>query len=130
MRRLLVAVLGLALVLAAGGELFGQDKDKKADDKDGPTVIVVPAKIPSELNKLGLSPSQKQRMNQILAKYHGKIAELNQKIKELRAEEREEMEKVLTDAQRARLRERGSEGSVPAKDKTTSKTEEKKADDK
>jgi hypothetical protein len=124
MRRLGLAVAGLGFVLLTSGVLLGQDK--KGDDKDSPPVTVIRGNLPQHFKRLGLSDSQKNQMLRVLAKYHGKIGEMEQKIKELKAEEKEEMEKLLTDSQRTRLRElRSGEGSTT---REKSKTEEKKED--
>ncbi len=102
MSRTRVVVGLLALVLGTGGWLAAQDK--KGDDKKDP-----PAKfrntMPKYWTKLGLSDEQKQRIYQVQSDVRPKIEELRAKIKELEATEKREREKVLTDGQKARLKE-------------------------
>jgi hypothetical protein len=95
--RALLAVLVVGVVVASGS--FGDDK------KDDKTPVKVKGTLPPNWAKLSLSDEQKQKVYSAQAEYRGKIGELEAKIKELKKAEREEMEKVLTDAQKARLKE-------------------------
>jgi Spy/CpxP family protein refolding chaperone len=61
--------------------------------------------LPAGWRQLGLTDQQKDKIYKIEAEYRGKIDVLEQKIKELRKEQRDELVKVLTDAQKARLKE-------------------------
>jgi Spy/CpxP family protein refolding chaperone len=61
--------------------------------------------LPQNWGKLGLTDEQKQKIYEIQGKVRVKVDELKAKIKDLQDEERKDMEKILTDAQRARLRE-------------------------
>jgi hypothetical protein len=93
--RALLAVLAIAVVLNAG--LFGDDKTEKKGKAKGT--------LPANWGKLGLSDEQKQKVYTVQTEYRDKIAELEQKLKAAKKQEREEMEKILTDAQKARLKE-------------------------
>lgn len=95
--RAMLAVLMVGVVVASGS--FGDDK------KDDKTPVKVKGTLPANWSKLGLSDEQKQKVYAAQNEYRGKIADLEAKIKELKKHEREEMEKVLTDAQKARLKE-------------------------
>jgi hypothetical protein len=95
--RVMLAVLMVGVIVASGS--FGDDK--KADK----TSAKVKGTLPANWSKLGLSDEQKQKVYTAQSEYRGKIADLEAKIKELKKQEREEMEKVLTDAQKARLKE-------------------------
>jgi hypothetical protein len=95
--RVLLAVLVVGVIVASGS--FGDDK------KDDKAPVKVKGTLPQNWAKLGLSDEQKQKVYSTQADYRGKIAELEAKIKEMKKAEREEMEKVLTDAQKARLKE-------------------------
>ena len=90
----------LAPVLVVGmfgsGLLMGDDK---------PDPIVVRASLSPYYKQLGLSPKQKNEIYKIRAKYTAEIQELEQKIKDLRKQEKKDYEKVLTAAQKARLQE-------------------------
>lgn len=88
--------LGLVAVVAVG-MLAGQEPPKPKASSWG---------------QLGLSDDQKQKVYKIQAEYADKLAplekqqhELAKKIAALRAEERKEMEKVLTEEQKKRLKE-------------------------
>jgi hypothetical protein len=87
-----VAVVALALLLGSG--LQGQDKDTK-----------VKGTLPANWGKLSLSEEQKQKVYKIQGDYHDKIASLEKQVKDLKATEKTEMEKVLSDAQKALLKE-------------------------
>ena len=97
----LLSVFALAL-LTAGGSL-GQDK-KTGDDKKEP-----PAKLKGQLppnwKKLGLTEDQVQKVYKVQADYDSKVEALQEQIKKLRQEEKGDLIKVLTDAQKSRLKE-------------------------
>lgn len=90
--RLGIGVVGLILVI---GSLQGQDK------KETP----VKGQLPPQWKKLGLNDDQTRKIYTVQSDYRGKIFELEEKVKDLRKQERLEMERVLTDAQKARLKE-------------------------
>jgi len=95
------ALVGVVVVVfAASGYLFGDDKDAKSDTK-----VVKQGALPANYAKLGLSDDQKKKIREIRSEYNAKIADLEEQIKEIRKKERLAMENVLTDAQRARLKE-------------------------
>jgi hypothetical protein len=95
--------LGLALVGAflAGGLLMNRAV-VQADDKTDPPIR------PSLYNKwkdIGLSKEQTNTIYKIMIEHRTKIAKLDAEIAKLKKEERAEAEKVLTPAQKARLKE-------------------------
>jgi Spy/CpxP family protein refolding chaperone len=92
--KVLVAALVFAVVVSAGS--FGDDKKPAAKVK---------GQLPPNWSKLGLTDEQKQKVYEAQGEYREKIAELEKQIKDLRKQERTAMEKVLTDAQKARLKE-------------------------
>jgi hypothetical protein len=93
--RLASGLIGvIALVLLLGSGLQGQDKDTK-----------VKGTLPANWGKLSLSEEQKQKVYKIQGDYHDKIAALEKQVKDLKATEKSEMEKVLSDAQKALLKE-------------------------
>jgi hypothetical protein len=95
------ALIGVVVVaFAASGVLFGDDKDAKSDAK-----VVKQGGLPANYAKLGLSDDQKKKVRDIRSEYSAKIADLEEQIKGLRKKERLAMEDVLTDTQKARLRE-------------------------
>src|SRR5262245_29921522 len=86
-------LLGMLVAVALiGGSLYGQDTKAKV-------------KLPQGWGKLGLSEEQRKQVASINAKYDPQIAELTQKLEDLRKQRRTELEKVLTADQRARVRE-------------------------
>lgn len=95
------ALIGVVVVVfAASGVLFGDDKDSKSDLKTAKQ-----GALPANYGKLGLSDDQKKKIRDIGSEYKSKIADLEEQIRELRKKERLAMENVLTDTQKARLRE-------------------------
>jgi Spy/CpxP family protein refolding chaperone len=112
-------VLGLGVVIlaiAAGG--FSLGDDKKPDDKEPKAK----GQLPPQWKKLGLDEAQVQKIYKIETSYRTKIDDLKQQIEDLRAAEKVEMEKVLTDAQKARLKEL----KLGEKDDPKDKPEDKK----
>jgi hypothetical protein len=91
-RLLLGSVLTVALL--GGGFLLGDDPKPKGQGR-----------LPANWSKLGLSDDQKRQIYSIEAEYKTKIDDLQSQIDQLRRKERSEMSKVLTAAQKARLRE-------------------------
>jgi hypothetical protein len=100
MKRLYALIGVVAIVFAAGGFLFGDDKDSKKDTK-----VVKQGGLPANYGKLGLNDDQKKKLRDIQGEYRAKIQDLEEQIKDLRKKERLAMEDVLTDTQRTRLRE-------------------------
>ena len=105
LRGLLVLLL---VLFALGGISLGQSA------KDEP--VKFKGVLPQNWGKLGLSDEQKQKVYKVQNDYDQKMATLEKQLKDLKAQEKGEMEKVLTDAQKARLKEILL-GKVPAEDK-------------
>ena len=61
--------------------------------------------LPPNWGKLGLSDDQKQQVYKIQTKYRAEIDALDAKMKDLRKQQSAALEKLLTDSQKARLRE-------------------------
>src|SRR5262245_42545851 len=114
--RLAIGSMALVLALMLSGGLFGDDK------KDAP----VKGQLPANWKKLGLSDDQVKKIYSVQTDFRGKIGDLKEKIKDLEKQERVEMEKVLTDAQKARLKEILLE-KAPT-DKKDDKKDDKKSD--
>lgn len=91
---LFLAWFGLALWPVASR---GQDEPKPPAKLRGT--------LPPNYRLLGLTEDQKQQIYRIQNDFDAKIAALEAQIKKLKAEEKQAIEKVLTEAQRARLRE-------------------------
>src|SRR5207249_9325949 len=87
----------MAVIICAGGWLFGDDP-KAAPAKNRKT-------LPTYWSKLGLSNEQKQRVFAIQAEYGAKIDALQQQVKSLQKDERDELERILTPEQKKQLLE-------------------------
>ena len=101
-----------AILLVPALIVLAQDK-KDPPPKGG-------RQLPANWGKLGLSDKQKNDIYSVQSEYKTKIDELQKQINELRKKEKDEMSAVLTDAQKARLKEIVLEsvpGEKPAKDK-------------
>jgi Spy/CpxP family protein refolding chaperone len=127
---------GLLAVLVLVGWLVAADDPKKPDEpKDTPSTVKAKGQLPQGWKKLGLTDAQVQDIYKVHAKYRTKIDELEAQIRELRQQERTEEYKLLTDGQKARLKELGEEkftGDTAKKDdpkKDDTKKDEPKKDD-
>jgi hypothetical protein len=96
MKRLPVFAAGVAFLFATGAVMFGDVKSESSR---------VRGVLPQNWSKLGLTDQQKQQIYSVQNEYRAKIDEMQKQINALRRKERGEMEKILTDAQKARLRE-------------------------
>jgi hypothetical protein len=99
-RRILSLTVLLALALAA----MAQDKPLK-EDKKTEEPVVIKASLPKGWKSLGLTDTQKKEVLTTRAKYAVKRQKLEEQLKALKAEEMESLEKILTDAQKQRLKE-------------------------
>jgi hypothetical protein len=111
----------LAVVFLAGGLVVGDDKDAKKDVK-----VVKQRPLPLAYSKLGLSEDQRKKIREIRGEFGAKIQELEDQLKELRKKERVAMEEVLTDGQKARLRELLLEKAPPERQKPSPGEKENK----
>jgi hypothetical protein len=88
---------GLLVLLVSGflvsGLLLAQDPPK------------LKGFLPANYGKLGLSEEQKQAIYKVQADYDAKITDLENQLKKLKADEKKAIEKVLTETQKAKLRE-------------------------
>jgi hypothetical protein len=124
MVRLRLGVFVLVTALLAGNWLVGQDK--KDDTKDPPPKGTT---LPKYFKQLGLTDKQKTQILTLVAEHQAKITALNKQITDLRAAEKKQVEEVLTDEQRARLRElRLGESDKDKKDKEDKKDKGDKKD--
>ena len=97
MLHLRLAVLALAMIGIAHAQ------DKKPDDKPPP--VKVKGSLPMHYKRLGLLDTQLQKVYKIRADTKAKADELRAKLDRLKADEKEQLEKVLTPDQLKRLRE-------------------------
>ena len=103
MLHLRLAILTLTLTLI--GVAYCQDKkpdDKKPDDKPP---VKLKGSLPTHYKRLGLRDDQVQKILKIRAESRAKQDELLAKIKKLKDDANDQVEKVLTPEQMKRLRE-------------------------
>ena len=117
--RLCICVTALAAALLAGGWLMGDDK--KTDDPPK-----AKGQLPAHFKKLGLTDKQIKEIYKIEAEYHEKVVALQQQIDDLKRAEHLDVDNVLTEEQKAHLRELLT-AEVPEKDKTTPPVTDKPA---
>jgi hypothetical protein len=111
-------LLGMLVVVLVGGFLLAQEK------KDPPTKFR--GQLKPNWKQLGLTDEQKNAVYKVQTEYGARIDALEAQIKELKQKQEAEEYKVLTDAQKARLKEILS-GKVPEDKKPESaKPAEKK----
>ena len=76
----------------------------------------VKGQLPAQFKKLGLRDDQVQKIYKIQTDYRGKGSDLEKQLKDLRTKEKTEVEAVLTDEQKNRLKEiRTGETADPKK---------------
>lgn len=107
--------LASALLLLAGLLLLSSNGLFSQEAKDPPSKVK--GILPAYYGKIGLADDQKAAIYKIQAKYRDEIKKLEDKIAETRADERREMDKVLTAEQRQKLIEAitGEKGKTPPK---------------
>jgi TolA-binding protein len=110
--RLIPLLLVAALFGASGG--FSQEKKEPAKDvkeskekesKEKEPAVKFKGSLPSRWGQIGLSEDQKQHVYKIQSQYRDEIDKLQAKIEELKSQQKKEMEKLLTEEQKKRLRE-------------------------
>ena len=121
MYRLRFAIPMLVAGLLTSGFLLGQDK--KTDTKEP---VIISKTLPRYYRQLGLSDKQKDNIYKVRASYAVKIKELQNQINELKGKEKGDLEKILTAAQKARLRELLTGGATKEDDIKDKPTETKK----
>jgi Spy/CpxP family protein refolding chaperone len=122
MRGFRFLVVAFALLALCSPWVEGQDPTKPKDSKD--PAPKMRGQLPQNWGKLGLSDEQKQKIYDAQNKHRAKIDALQKQITELKDQEKKDMENVLTDAQKARLREIVA-GKAPADGKTETKPKDK-----
>src|SRR3954469_20784253 len=107
MSKLRVVFLGAAMFLLSTPWPAGQDKKDSDKDpaKSGEPAAKAKGQLPTYWKQLGLSDDQKKKVYEVQTSFRARLEALDKQVKELRDQERKELEKVLTDAQKARLRE-------------------------
>jgi hypothetical protein len=91
-----------AAVVVVGLALLAVDRGFSQQEK-GDAAPAIKGKLPKNYSKLGLTDEQKQKIFTIEADFNTKIDGLRKQIKTLQAQQRVELEKVLTDDQKAAL---------------------------
>ena len=103
----------LCLFLAVAPQ--DKPKDKPKDKPADKPAVEVPAKgmLPAQWKKLGLTDEQRARVYKVQADYRARKAALAKQLADLKKEERLKLEAILTDAQKARLKELRSGTTTP-----------------
>src|SRR5205823_2974854 len=122
MSRVRLLVIAVALLVVGSPWVTGQDAGRSKDSRE--PAPKMRGQLPPNWGKLGLSDEQKQKVYEAQNKHRAKIEALQKQIAELRDQEKKDMEAVLTDAQKARLREIVS-GKAPSDGKTETKPKDK-----
>ena len=111
-----VAVTAMVLLVADKGLSQGDKKDPAPKVK---------GQLPTYWKNLGLTEEQKQKVYATRAGYASKIDVLVQQVKELKSKEKADLEKILTDDQKASLRrlllEKAPKTTTPDAKKTETK---------
>jgi hypothetical protein len=89
---LLASLLGVAIISCS---LIAADEAKSLGK----------SRMPLFWSKLNLSAAQKQKVKEINAEYDTKIKALQKQIDDLKKQETADLDKILTDAQRTKLKE-------------------------
>jgi len=108
MRVIASFLLFTGMILLTSNGLYSQDK------KDDPAPKVKVA-LPSGWGKLDLTADQKASIHKVQIKYKEDIDKLKDKIKDMQNEEKQEMVKLLTPAQKKKLQELATGDSAPPK---------------
>jgi Spy/CpxP family protein refolding chaperone len=122
-------LLGVLVMLFVVSWLIAADTKTDADKKDPDPKAK--GTLRANWKKLGLTDDQTQKIYKVQADYRAKIDVLEQQIKDLRQQEYTDQVKVLTDAQKARLKELGEfkdPTADPAKTDPDKKDDTKKED--
>jgi Spy/CpxP family protein refolding chaperone len=125
MIRVRLAVTASLALLMVAGVLMGQD-GKSAQDDATPPPTKAKGVLPKYFKSLGLTDDQRQKVVKVHAAYAAKLANLKEQMEQVASEERAELNKVLSDTQRVRLRELILKEPDASKDVTAK--EEKKSD--
>ncbi len=103
--RIVCAVLVAGLVAVA----MAQDPKKTDTPAKSDTPVRARSALPAGWSKIGLSDEQREKIHNIQADYGARVAKLKKEIAGLQKQQRADMEKVLTEAQKTRLREIAAE---------------------
>lgn len=106
MNRVQIVASLFAVALCASGYLMGDDKKTEKEP------VIVKASLPRYFKQLGLNDRQKKQIYRVRATYATKIEELQRQIDALKEQERTDLDNILTEAQKARLKELRSGSSA------------------
>lgn len=81
--------------------------------KDGDRSATPRGRLPANYGKIGIADSQRDRIYEIQGEFNDRIDVLLAQIEELRVERDQAIDKILTDGQRARLKELREESIKP-----------------
>jgi Spy/CpxP family protein refolding chaperone len=117
--RWLLVLVAVALVApTAAPAQEPKDPPKPAagkPDEGKPDTPATRGQLPQNWKALGLTDEQKAKVYSVQGKYRTRIADLERQIRELRAEERRDLEKIMTPEQKQKLREIMTGSKPPTK---------------
>ena len=82
-----------------------KDASSEKDDSSSRALSAVRVRLPRYFGKLDLSESQREKVRAVQARYNEEILALQQQLTELRSKREKEAAKVLTKAQRTKLKD-------------------------
>src|SRR5262249_230630 len=116
MLRLRIGAALLAVCALASTSWLVSADDKKPDEKKPDDPPKAKGVLPQNWKAVGLTKDQVTEVYKVQSKFNSEIDKLKAKIDALKAEEKVELEKILTDEQKRKLREIKT-GEKPDKDK-------------
>lgn len=102
---LLTGLLFLGAVAALSEAQLPPNESPKTSKEPKDEPAKVKPTLPKGWSKLGLTDAQKQELYKTRARFQEQIQRLQEQLEALKAEEKTELEKILTPGQKARLKE-------------------------
>jgi hypothetical protein len=102
MARIRLLAVSLVLIAICSPWAAGYSADDKSDKAPDTKMR---GQLPQNWSKLGLSDKQKQDIYKVQNDFNTKMDALRKQLDDLKAAEKKELEKVLTPAQKERLKE-------------------------
>jgi Spy/CpxP family protein refolding chaperone len=104
-------VLAAVVVFAPAAATAQEPKDPpkssaaKAGESQQDPAVVPRGQLPPNWRQLGMTEEQKNKVYAVQGKFRARMADLEKQLKEIKAEERKELEKLLSPEQRRKLKE-------------------------
>jgi Spy/CpxP family protein refolding chaperone len=101
MTRSLVTLVAVVGGLLAGNALGADDKPASKDKQSAKSKV----HLPPYWSQLKLTAEQKEKVSSLMSEYSSKITDLKNQLKQAESQQNEELGKILTDEQKAKLKE-------------------------